>query len=406
MSAAVPAVPAARARRAPGWVVRAALVALLLAAVGHFNIASHGAAGRSESAVAQIATLRGLLNNERDLQWRALTAGEQTLEVAQRLGAARKQEEDLLGALDREGAVQPEHLRRAVADYHGALDRELALITLHRTDHAREAEASRTSPAYLVVDGLLADASQRAAAAARTAHRTADAMLAVALVAVTLLVGELLRRGAAAHREAERAAAALLAQERTAKVALQRERALVHHQARHDPLTGLPNRLAFTEGVQELAEAGGLAAVLYVDLDGFKEVNDLSGHAAGDEVLRVVAARLQAAVRHGEVVARLGGDEFAVLARVPDEEAGDELAARLAGALREPPVAVGAAPAVGASIGHVVGGARAVEELLRRADAEMYAAKAARRGASRLVGLARGVERLNSPAPDQHRMSR
>ena len=90
------------------------------------------------------------------------------------------------------------------------------------------------------------------------------------------------------------------------------------HLAGHDPLTGLPNRRLFHNRVEDAAAArapGDEVAMLYLDLDGFKAVNDTLGHDAGDTLLREVADRLRASVRDGDVVARLGGDEFAIVLR-------------------------------------------------------------------------------------------
>jgi diguanylate cyclase len=127
-------------------------------------------------------------------------------------------------------------------------------------------------------------------------------------------------------------------------------------------------------------------AVLCIDLDGFKPINDSLGHAAGDEVLVAVAARLRAGVRDTHTVARLGGDEFAVLL----EDAGSpsmafQVAQRVLQALHAPLVVSGSPVLVGASIGLAVSaaGAERADELLRRADAAMYAAK--RAGKGRLV---------------------
>ena len=93
----------------------------------------------------------------------------------------------------------------------------------------------------------------------------------------------------------------------------------LHHQAYHDPLTDLPNRALFMERVRdELAERTGTVAVLFIDVDDFKVVNDTLGHAVGDALLVSVAGRLRHCVRPQDVVARLGGDEFAVM--LPDVE--------------------------------------------------------------------------------------
>ena len=114
------------------------------------------------------------------------------------------------------------------------------------------------------------------------------------------------------------------------------------HQALHDTLTGLPNRaLVLDRAEQLLARAarqpGIVAGALYIDIDGFKHVNDNLGHAAGDQLLRIVGKRLQGAVREQDTVGRLGGDEFVVLVEATAEEGSfDALADRLTEVLREP----------------------------------------------------------------------
>jgi diguanylate cyclase (GGDEF)-like protein len=158
----------------------------------------------------------------------------------------------------------------------------------------------------------------------------------------------------------------------------------LRHQALHDALTGLPNRvLALDRGEQMLGRARRQnlpVAALYVDLDGFKQVNDTFGHAAGDELLRTVAARLASVVREGDTAARLGGDEFIVLVEGSTLDAGPELVAeRLLEVLNEPYEINGAGRgqlAVTASIGIAFGLREDADELLRDADTALYEAKA------------------------------
>ena len=155
----------------------------------------------------------------------------------------------------------------------------------------------------------------------------------------------------------------------------------LRHNANHDALTGLPNRVAFTEALDRAfrnATPGDSFAVLFLDLDRFKIVNDTLGHLAGDTVLEEAAVRIGRAVRSRDVVARLGGDEFAVLAE--NLHSGDE-AIELANRLREElnrPVEVGGRSfALSASIGIKLAGAGSgsARETLRDADTAMYAAK-------------------------------
>ncbi|BFH75907.1 EAL domain-containing protein [Thermus thermophilus] len=149
--------------------------------------------------------------------------------------------------------------------------------------------------------------------------------------------------------------------------------------AYHDPLTGLPNRLFFLEKLaQVLKERPESTALLYLDLDGLKLVNDLDGHAAGDEVIRAVAARLRAALRPRDMVARQGGDEFLVLLQGlqhPEEAA--RVAERLLEAVRLPLPLSRRTYRLTTSIGIALGEAGLPPgELLKRADLALYHAKA------------------------------
>ncbi|MFP5341290.1 MAG: diguanylate cyclase domain-containing protein, partial [Gammaproteobacteria bacterium] len=109
------------------------------------------------------------------------------------------------------------------------------------------------------------------------------------------------------------------------------------HQAFHDSLTGLPNRVMFGDQVARALEEGGDVAVLFVDLDRFKNINDSFGHTYGDKVLVAAARRIKGCVRRRDVAARLGGDEFAVLVRGGRPERLTELADRILEKLRGTP---------------------------------------------------------------------
>jgi len=156
------------------------------------------------------------------------------------------------------------------------------------------------------------------------------------------------------------------------------------HQALHDALTGLPNRAhlldRLDEAIQRALHGDGMPfAVLFLDLDRFKLVNDSVGHAAGDRMLIEVAQRIVSTVRVDDVVARLGGDEFAILMRCPDGvDAARELAQRLQAVLGQPMWVAGRELFPSGSLGVAMwhGRYRTGEELLRDADAAMYRAKA------------------------------
>jgi diguanylate cyclase (GGDEF)-like protein/PAS domain S-box-containing protein len=165
--------------------------------------------------------------------------------------------------------------------------------------------------------------------------------------------------------------------------AMAREGAEDHmrHQALHDPLTGLPNRTLLLERASHwMGRAhrnGKTAALLFVDIDHFKVVNDALGHDLGDQLLRTVAARLSGALRPSDTVARIGGDEFVILCEdLSSENEAVTLVNRLTGALEDPFQIGGCSHRVTASIGIATWkpGATA-EELMRNADAAMYRAK-------------------------------
>ena len=162
------------------------------------------------------------------------------------------------------------------------------------------------------------------------------------------------------------------------------------HIATHDTLTGLANRRVLTERLSHaLARAertGDAVALLFIDLDGFKSVNDLHGHGAGDEVLMEVAKRLRDVARGSDFVARLGGDEFVILLDV-DVHPGSpsSLAARVFDALSAPCRFAGGHAMIGASIGVAMHPplSNLAADLIRRADAAMYEAKNAGKGCVR-----------------------
>jgi diguanylate cyclase (GGDEF)-like protein len=176
------------------------------------------------------------------------------------------------------------------------------------------------------------------------------------------------------------------------------------HQAFHDSLTGLANQALFRDRVEHatsrLQRHGGQLAVLFVDLDDFKNVNDSLGHSAGDDLLKIVSDRLASCLRHGDTAARLGGDEFAVLIDdLDDPEAANEIAERIITVLREP-IHLGAKHvSATASVGIAFGSAGAhADEMLRNADLAMYTAKGSGKNCVRIFApemhLA-AVERLD-----------
>jgi diguanylate cyclase (GGDEF)-like protein/PAS domain S-box-containing protein len=154
----------------------------------------------------------------------------------------------------------------------------------------------------------------------------------------------------------------------------------ITHLAFHDPLTGLANRRLFMDrldhALAHLRRSNQACAILFIDLDRFKEINDSYGHNAGDAVLVEVAARLRRAVREADTIARFGGDEFAVLCEGADLDNATQATERIEAELNRPALIEGASVAVVGSIGIAIADRDAdADALLRQADAAMYAVK-------------------------------
>lgn len=191
------------------------------------------------------------------------------------------------------------------------------------------------------------------------------------------------------HRVAERTRDLVQANQQLRIEMAQREKsqATIAHLAHHDALTGLGNRLLFHEqlgeALQHKQRHGGELAVLFVDLDGFKTINDTLGHGTGDAVLKHLAARLKNALREGDKIGRLGGDEFAII-QIGNEQPKDAtaLATRLIEVVQTPFSIDKHRLVIGASIGIAVAGGDYQDstQLLRAADLAMYRAKADGRG--------------------------
>ena len=164
----------------------------------------------------------------------------------------------------------------------------------------------------------------------------------------------------------------------------------LQHLATHDPLTGLTNRTYLSESLERIVRSrqrhGGAAAVLFIDVDHFKDVNDAHGHHAGDELLQTIATRLKTTIRAEDVIARFGGDEFVVvITEFDDVSMVDEVVHRMLNRVREP-VTIGGItvrPSATAGIAVFPKSGSTPEDLLKNADAAMYEAKRVGRGSYR-----------------------
>jgi len=254
-------------------------------------------------------------------------------------------------------------------------------------DIAAAAIAAAESAAMELAVSLDA-ASPAAVDAARLSRRSNTARNVVTLVAAALASTAIVRAVPAAVV----AAASAAAEE------ARHTEARLTHEVLHDGLTGLPNKRLLVDRLsQALARAkraGSYVAVLFLDLDGFKTVNDTRGHAVGDQLLIGVAKRLQACLRDTDTCARVGGDEFVVvLEDLANPSDGSLLAGRLETALAEG-VAIGdLTMPVHASVGIAVSSLGSLSaELLDRADAAMYRAKAGQRAPDRRAHVGVGTE--------------
>jgi diguanylate cyclase (GGDEF)-like protein/PAS domain S-box-containing protein len=312
----------------------------------------------------QVLTLRENLALTRDLEARVDARTAELRTSQQRFSALVQHSSDLVTVVDADGAVsyQSESSQRVLGLPAHALVGRSVLELMEDGDARAFVEAMRSAPA---------DRSR--VHTVRSAWLHASGRVCQVEVTITNLLGDPHVGGLV-----------LNTRDVTDRVLLEQQ---LTHQAFTDSLTALPNRALFKDRLQHAlarrGDGGSAPTVFFLDLDGFKAVNDTLGHGAGDTLLVEVARRLRAVVRPSDTVARFGGDEFAVLL---EEVTGDDdvlaLAERIVQRLEEPVVLHGEAVHVGASIGIATRDADAVdaEGLLRNADLAMYQAKAARTG--------------------------
>ncbi len=253
----------------------------------------------------------------------------------------------------------------------GAAALHPSMATLSEPSHDEQPRFTRGRLGALAVASLVAPGTL---ALERLTGSTIDvwAVVAGSVVLFLLVVGRMnvaIAQIVAANRDRERLQSSLA------------------YQAAHDSLTDLPNRARAMESIaaalNRTRRSGELLGLLFVDLDGFKAVNDTFGHAAGDEVLKIVAARLRAEVRGGDLVARLGGDEFVVLLEPLDTEADAlPIAERLVAAAARPIPINDRFAHIGASVGLAISQDASADagRLLHEADIAVYRAKRSGRG--------------------------
>ncbi len=290
---------------------------------------------------------------------------------------------DLQAAMElvrRDGTAQDHVIADQVASAYGpyrqAIDRMFAAADRGDAALVLQIDNGEVDPRFETIEGLVnkaADSHHGAALADLAELKRRESFNAQATPAVFLLgfVLVVLFSGVLRHTRAQ------LDQQRTKAV----------HDALHDALTGLPNRTLLADRFEQALRAGhrsaSTTALLLIDLDRFKEVNDTLGHHVGDQLLAQIGPRLAGALRAADTVARLGGDEFAVLLPAVDGLAGAlDVASRLRKALAEAFRVEDVELDVDASIGVVISGAHGddAQTLLQRADIAMYVAKQQKRG--------------------------
>jgi len=268
----------------------------------------------------------------------------------------------------------------ALLDRYGrAVAAEVDALRGGDVSRATRVDDRRVDPTFEQVDVTLRRAI--AITESRRANAERHAILAARLIVLSAAIGMLIAIGlfALARRRV-----LFTELERTSLRSQVDERGF---EADHDELTGLLNRRGFFACLRRtIAGHDARVAVLLLDLDGFKEINDTLGHASGDELLRQIGARLRGTLRQRDEIARLGGDEFAVLVDAPRTESGDvgEIGRRVRDTLKEPFEVAGLSLQVRASVGVAVfpEHGTTADELLRLADIAMYRAKQNRIGLS------------------------
>jgi diguanylate cyclase (GGDEF)-like protein len=315
----------------------------------------------SGDSVTPVMVRRGLLERQLDVVQATVVHGNDKGQ----LGAIKRD----LGIYDRAFAKAYGRGERArPGPGRAQVERELAALERRVKEYFDEQE-------HALYDSLASTLDERAAGQRLVVGLSVFALLLAA--ALAWIIGRAIRGDFA------RAYAALAAEAKEREALGEK----LFHQAMHDPLTRLGNRLKFQHDLEmSLREQPARTAVLYVDLDGFKAVNDAFGHDAGDELLCEVARGLTRCIRPGDELARLGGDEFAVLMSDVHERSevaavGERLLIEIGAAARP----AGRASPLGASVGAAIGRPELedAQELIAAADLAMYAAKQQGKGAVR-----------------------
>jgi diguanylate cyclase (GGDEF)-like protein len=353
-----------------------AIGALAAAGIGHFR-AGTDRARQTEFALADAQSAAYAVNAA---EWQAIARRRIEPADAASFGrdvAAVRSKLQAVAAADHAADPVARQVSALLDRYGRAATVELSALRRGDVSTATAVDERRVDPLFDEINIALSRAV--ATTEARRAHSEQQAILAARLIVISAAAGMLIAIG-------------LFARARRRMVVTELERSSLRSQvdergfeADHDELTDLLNRRGFFASLRETIAARDIrVAVLLLDLDGFKEINDTLGHAAGDALLQQIGPRLRGALRDSDAIARLGGDEFAVLVDVAGTTAHDagEIGRRLRETLTAPFEVAGMSLQVRASVGVALypeHGATA-EELLRQADIAMYQAKQNRTG--------------------------
>ena len=356
--------------------VLAAIVGAATAGIGHFRQGTDRAR-RTEFALVDVqAAAYGVNADEWKMIARRHVDAAEAASFARDLTAIRAKLR-AIAAADRGAVPVARRVSTLLERYGRAAAAERAALARRDPSAATAVDRSRVDPLFDELKGALARAVVRTEAVRSRAEQRA--ILAARGIVISAALGMLI-------------AIALFARARRRVLVTELERTSLRSQvdergfaADHDELTGLLNRRGFFAALDgTIAVPGARLAVLLLDLDGFKEINDTLGHASGDALLRLIGGRLRAALRDGDEIARLGGDEFAILVDAAGStpvEAG-EIARRVRATLAAPFEVTGLSLQVRASVGVALfpEHGTTAEELLRQADIAMYQAKQNRTG--------------------------
>ncbi len=362
--------------RVPGWLLLVAAFAVAAAAFITVR-ALYDGADEARSEQVHLARVESLANRLSALEWQAVAEGAVSPEVRSDVDQALEETHLLV---DRFVAAGDESEREVLALYGAfsmAIREELALISAGDMVAARAYDEETVDSAFADLHHAIAAQIGIHADAADAARDRAQSLSLVAMAVGAGLITLLFWRFERARRAVD---------------VVRVEQQALRRLAFHDSLTGLPNRRVIEDGLGGSlnAGAGRPLAILYIDVDDFKQANDTLGHEVGDRLLRSIAERLHGVVREGDTIARMGGDEFVMLLREADGKQAETIARRALAALQKPFLIDRLEVAVTASIGISVSpdGRSDMRSLLRMADAAMYRAKDAGRNRYEFAAIA------------------